>query len=118
MAAKSAVMDEAESPAPPLALLLASVDALLLDSAGAEELAELSVGALLWLADSLDGVDALELAVPVLLPHDAMTRLTENSATANADFLPTNIRSPFVMTVTPPEMPGAAWPENAGKNGN
>lgn len=86
---------------PPAAALLDSVDALLLDSVDDDELSELDGAELLL--DSLVGADdSLELLGDVLLPQDAMTRLTENNAAAMAVFLPTNIRSPFVIVVTLP----------------
>jgi hypothetical protein len=100
IAEKSEVMLSADSPAAVLPVSDAELDSVLdsLDSSAVE------LSLLDWLLDSLDdGVDSFELAAGALLPHEAMTRLTENSAAAiAAAFLPTNIWTPFVLTVASP----------------
>jgi hypothetical protein len=99
IAAKSAVMLVAPS-APPAALLdPALLDSVLLDSVLLDSELLDDRGAELSLLDSLDDdVDSFELAAGELLPHEAMTRLTENRAAASTDFLPMNIRTPFGCT--------------------
>ena len=77
-----------------LADLGAKLDSVLLDS----ELLD-DRGAELSLLDSLDDdVDSFELAAGELVPHEAITRLTENRAAASTDFFPMNIRTPFGCT--------------------
>jgi hypothetical protein len=99
MAAKSAVMLVAPS-APPAALLdPALLDSVLLDSVLLDSELLDDRGAELSLLDSLDDdVDSFELAAGELVPHEAITRLTENRAAASTDFLPMNIRTPFGCT--------------------
>jgi hypothetical protein len=99
IAAKSAVMLVAPS-APPAALLdPALLDSVLLDSVLLDSELLDDRGAELSLLDSLDDdVDSFELAAGELVPHEAITRLTENRAAASTDFLPMNIRTPFGCT--------------------
>jgi hypothetical protein len=99
IAAKSAVMLVAPS-APPAALLdPALLDSVLLDSVLLDSELLDDMGAELSLLDSLDDdVDSFELAAGELVPHEAITRLTENRAAASTDFLPMNIRTPFGCT--------------------
>jgi hypothetical protein len=86
--------------APPAALLdPALLDSVLLDSVLLDSELLDDRGAELSLLDSLDDdVDSFELAAGELLPHEAMTRLTENRAAAITVFLPMNIRTPFGCT--------------------
>jgi hypothetical protein len=99
IAAKSAVMLVAPS-APPAALLdPALLDSVLLDSVLLDSELLDDRGAELSLLDSLDDdVDSFELAAGELVPHEAITRRTENRAAASTDFLPMNIRTPFGCT--------------------